>query len=725
MRRSTPITVARLAPAAARILVATALALLLSAVGLAAVPAGHPTNARPTPAVSGACLGAAAPTAATGTLVLVGNSTPLPSVVGVSVRADYFYTEIQKVDNSTAESCVPTVAYGTTTAGGSFSIALPIPSDRCLPAVCTLYAGPFGPLGYATSGAPAGFFEQDPGGGTSPGTIGWYAELSEARLNVTGTEVVSTNAHVDLSATAWNSVGNPASGPLTYAFNLAGLEWGIWSQTGPNVTVVGTDSGWTGSLSVTVAATYGTTTESAQSAVLSLLPVSTRVLSATASPTPVDPGAPVTFYVTGSGAAGYTYSATVDPGLGAGSVSGSCDSARLPNGTANLTCHVQAAYPAAGIAFPTASISNGYSDSQLSLGPVSVHPVEQVTLTAPTPVTYPNRTIEVAVNVTNGTGSAPYGPACLAVNGVRTLTCLSQNSTAWVFDVTFPAPGEYELRASVVDRFGENVSSSAAVVVVPILTARVNGSSSLTLFANETAALSVVVAGGALPITAWWNSSRSAVFSCPDYVDSDGPVTCPYQPSSPGSTNLTVTLRDALGSETSVVFRLNVTSTPVRSGTPSGSVFAGTSGRILFGFLTALAVGVLLVAWDVRRRRTPATDLRGDRVEENELERMARGRDHLLAQADPVTPRRPDELVAAWTGPPVAPEEWAEWVAALVADGSLIPSRAPDRRLVYRRAAPRPSAPTIQFDPTMLPTTPGPLEEEDSPTEPRGGQGGG
>jgi hypothetical protein len=133
----------------------------------------------------------------------------------------------------------------------------------------------------------------------------------------------------------------------------------------------------------------------------------------------------------------------------------------------------------------------------------------------------------------------------------------------------------------------------------------------------------------------------------------------------------------------------------------------------------------VLVAWDIRRRRTAVSEPLPQRVEENELERLARGRDYLLARADADVPRRPDELVAGWTGPPVAPEEWAEWIAALVADGSLIPVRARDHRLVYRRAPPRPSVPTIQFDPTVLDATRRPPppgnEPADEPTEPQDG----
>jgi len=713
MRHATPHT-------ATWLLLSSGLAVVLVISGPSMAPATPVAPAGPRAAETGPCLGAGAPSPATGTLGLVGSSTPLPSVSGVSVHVDYFYTEVETIGNTTTDSCVPAGASGTSSAGGSFSIGLPVPTERCVPPVCVNYIGPFGPLGFATSGAPAGFFEQDPTGGTSPGRIEWEADLYRATLNVTGPIVVSTNAPVELSAAAWDAAGGPAPGSLTYAWNLAGLEWGLSAQSGTDVTVEGTATGWTGSLSVTVNATYDTTTESVRSGILSLLPMATTVDSGTASPAPADPGVPVTFYITGSGAAGYSYSATVDPGLGAGPVNGPCVSAPLANGTANLTCQAQVAYPVAGTAFPTAVISNGFSSAQTALPPLAVHPVEEVELGAPMLVAYPNRTLTFTVNVTHGTGSAPYGPACLSLGVGTRSACQFQNGTAWTFLESFPSPGRYALHASVVDRFGENVSSSAVVVVVPFLTARANGSSSITAFTNETTAVSVVVAGGALPITTWWNLSGPAGVLCSGNLVVDGTVTCPYPTSLPGHTNLTVTLRDALGSEVRVVFRVTVTPMPSGSSSPNRDGLSPTSEGVLLGVLAISMVGILLLA--LRRRRQTSVDASGEpRVEENELERMARGRDHLLGQADPTTPRRPDELVASWDGPGVTPEEWAEWIAALVADGSLIPSRAPDRHVAYRRAAARPTLPTIQFDPSALGSSALPMDDADDSGDRQGG----
>ncbi|MGA7846832.1 MAG: hypothetical protein WCB18_07090, partial [Thermoplasmata archaeon] len=546
-----------------RLALVVGLVLLLGTTALR-TPVALPVPGSPlVPAISGPCLGLGVPTKATGTLALVGTSTPLPSITGVSVRVDYFYTEETTTGADTNESCVPTSASSLTGSGGSIAVPLPLPVSRCVSGVCVDYLGPYGPLGYATSGAPAGFFEQDPTNGTNSGAILWDADLYTAQMNRTGSHVVSVNALVSVSASAWNVVGTPAPGPLSYTWNLTGLDWFPSGLTAPNITVQGKDSTWVGSLSVTVQGSYGGTTESARSPVLSLDPLATTASSATTSPNPLDPGVPVTFVATGNGAAGYPYTLTVDPGAGTLPMSAPCEPTPLVNGTVNVTCQVEAAYPTAGNVTPTGSISNGDSSASLSFLPIAVHPVEQVSLTATKYVTYPNRTVVLTVTVTNGTGSSPYGPACLSVNAGSPLTCQPPNGTSWVFNESFPTPDNYTVRAFVADRFGENVSAAAEVVIVPTLTVRVNGSASISVPANETHALVAVVAGGALPIQAVWNSSGTTRIACPNLIVSDGAVPCNFSVSSPVRLNVTLTLTDALGSVASVVFRVTVTAASV------------------------------------------------------------------------------------------------------------------------------------------------------------------
>jgi hypothetical protein len=707
-------------PAIVEILGVVALLLIVAAcVPPAATDSvGHRTGLAA--ALAGACLGAGVAANATATLVRVGSSIPLPSVGGVSITVDYFYTQTTRLANQTNTSCVAASASGLTGTSGNASIPLPIPSNVCSPTACATYAGPYGPLRFATAGAPAGFFERDPTNGTSPATLWWDADLYRADTNVTGLRVVSADAPIAISAAAFDAVGDPVTSSLLYQWTLSGLGWELSSPSGPNVTVEGTSSGWTGTLSVTVEATFGTTTESVKSATISFVAITTELRNATASPAPVDPGRPVTFSLTGVGASGYSYVATVSPGLGVSPVTAPCTSAPLPNGTTNVSCRLSAVYPSAGTAFPTASISNGDSTSELPLAPVVVHPAEELSVAAPEWRTYPNRSLEITVNVTSGTGTAPYGPACLGTLPGPGLTCEFGNRTSFLFTVSFPVPGDYVVQVTVADGLGENVSASAVVVVVPLLTARANGSSAITLFTNQTAHLSVLVSGGALPIESWWNASTPTGTLCWGDLAFDGTIACPYPTSTLGATSLTVTLRDALGSETKVVFAVTVLAAPVPAG-PSGELAPSWLG---LGGLGAIGGGALIVALQIRRRRRPGGG--GDSgVAESELERMAMGREHLLARAEADSPHRADELAGAWAGPPVAPEEWAEWIAALVADGSLRPERGRDGGLVYRRPLPR--TPTrIEFDPTVWEARRvGSERTPPTPGEGEGRQGGG
>lgn len=673
--------------------------ILALAVVLASAPApltGNRSGLPVTPSIAGACPGAAAPPTATGTLDLVGSATPLPSVVGVTVRVDYFYTEITKEGTTSTDSCIPTSASATTATGGQISVPLPIPTSRCVDTLCEDYSGPYGPLGYATSGAPAGFFEVDPTTGVSPGTIDWEAELAAAEINVSGPLSVSVGAPTALSVSATNAAGGPAAAPLTYQWLWSGLEWSVSPNDTQNVTAVGLDPTWVGAISVVVTGTYGSTVETAESPVLSLTPVATAVNATAVSPSPVDPGVPVTFSAQATGAAGYPYSLTVDPGLGAAPVSGSCTAVDLPDGIANLTCQAVGSYPASGNTTPTASVSNGYSTAQTFFPPVSVRPVEEVSLDSTAFVTYTNRTIVLTVRVANATGTPPYGPACLSTGRTAGTLCEFTNASSWNFPTAFSTPGEYEVRATVADHFGENVSATAGILVVLTLAARAEGNSSVRFRANQTQSLTAVVTGGDPPFSSRWNSSGTALPWCSSVLELDGLVSCSISAQSQGWANVTLTVTDALGSTASVLFQVNVTPAASTSG---GHGPGGWGSRTTLELLGLGAVAVVAVALGlVLRRRSRSTP---GPVEDVELERIAQGRDHLLSRADPSVPRRADELADGWTGPAVQPEEWAEWIAALVADGSLVPVRTDGHRLAYRRALARPSAATIEFDPAV------------------------
>lgn len=65
---------------------------------------------------------------------------------------------------------------------------------------------------------------------------------------------------------------------------------------------------------------------------------------------------------------------------------------------------------------------------------------------------------------------------------------------------------------------------------------------------------------------------------------------------------------------------------------------------------------------------------------EDELRRLAEGRAHVLARADGAEGRTLDELAEGYPGTPPTPEEMTDWVASLVAEGSLRTVLGPDGR---------------------------------------------
>ncbi|HEY6238910.1 MAG TPA: hypothetical protein VIZ68_06990, partial [Thermoplasmata archaeon] len=120
--------------------------------------------------------------------------------------------------------------------------------------------------------------------------------------------------------------------------------------------------------------------------------------------------------------------------------------------------------------------------------------------------------------------------------------------------------------------------------------------------------------------------------------------------------------------------------------------------------LAAGAAGVLAAAFYLRRRRTErdhaerAAFASDSRASEEELKRLAEGRAYVLARADPEVGRTLDDLAVGFTGPPPEPEELTEWVASLVAEGSLRTVLGPDGRSRFFRVERPGEAPTVRVE---------------------------
>lgn len=704
MRRfETPRTVAR--PRRGVVRAATALAVALAVVlGSGALASDRGGSAAGlAPAVSGACAGSPIAPYGNGSLEALGAASPAPSVAGVAVTVTYLYQDTERVGSSGAqEECLADSAAGSTASNGSFSVPLAVPASGCEGSECDDYSGPFGPFGFATAGAPPGFTEVDPSSGTSPATIDWVANLTAVALNRTGPVLVSVGAPVAVRAEAADALGRSAEGSVSYAWSVQGAGWQLASPGGANATVEAAPGATNGTVSVTATEDAAGVAENASAAPLLLTPVATAIDGANASAATVDPDVAVTFSVSATGAPGYAYAVTVAPGLGAASATARCDTSALPNGSVLAACRASVGYPTNGTADPSATVSNGFSSASVELPPVVVRPGLAIAITPDRPAGYPNQTVAVSVEVAPGTGSAPYGPACFRPSAGAPATCLATPGSVWNFSAAFAAPGTYLLSASVADGEGENASATVAFLVASPLSVQTAGSQDLTTYVGYRTEPRVLVSGGALPGEIWWNVSTEARPLCVANVPADGTYDCPAVWNATGVYDLVATVRDASGTDAAATFAVNVL--PAASAPHGDGGLPGPTTWIPAGVVAAVTVPILLVislrtGAFARRKPRPGD---GTAVDEAELERIATGREYLLARADPARPRRAEELTHGWSGPTVRPEEWSEWIAALVADGSLVPRTDPAGRVAYVRGTP-PAAepPVIRFDPAV------------------------
>ncbi len=703
---------------------AAALAVLLVALPAGPGP-GAPALSIVRTAVTGPCLGPAIPGLGEGTLSRIGNSSPSPSVDDVGILVAYFYQELERNGSGIiSESCIATETNGTTSGGGGFSVPLPIPPSGCVGPICHVVTGPYGPIGFAVPRVPAGYSFAEVAAGPGPAVLEWVANLDTAELDLAfPTTVVSVGAPLVVGATAHTAHGAPSPGPLSYTWRLSGLGWeDSPSADGTHATVEATPGAWNASLTAEVAGIYNGTQEWANSTTAVLVPVPTRILGGAVSRTTVDVGVPLNLTILGSGAAGYPYRVTLLPGLGTPAVAVPCASTLQPNGTVGLVCATSIIYLANGTTVPTAELTNGFSATTSALPALTVRPGVGVELSAAAPTAYPIRPVDVTVRVVSGTGSPPFGPACLDPGLGTGATCATTAGTTWEFPVLFPAPGRYQLRATVLDVLGRTGSASVTYTIVPALVATAVGSTQLSTFIGRSTNLSVNLTGGALPLAYWWNLSQPAQTLQGGVLPFDAAVALWYSPSILGAVDLTLTVRDALGSTRSVTFQVvgvapSPLPTPRAPSVPNADLWILPT--VALGTIGALVTGVLIRVRFARRR-----DQREAAVDEEELHRIAEGRAHLLARADPELPRPAADLRAGWTGADVPIADWMEWIAALVMEGALLPETSGDGGLAYRRARGPSRPPTIDFDPDVWAAAQAGDDPEPPDADPRD-QGGG
>jgi hypothetical protein len=389
----------------------------------------------------------------------------------------------------------------------------------------------------------------------------------------------STGAVVPYLATSVSSLEGPSPDPPSYNWTLTGAGWSVaQTTTGPEVNVTAATGAGAGNLSVVATLETASGTEVTAPASATLTAVSTTITNATLARTAVDAQQPLPVLVNGSGAAAYTYLATVAPGLGGSPVTGDCTVTPGDGGAGTIACSVDVTYSAAGSAAPSVTLSNGASSASEALPNVTVASPPIIEFASAELAGYVGDPISVVVTAESGTGLTPYQEACFA-NGMGRIACAESPGPTWTFLPTYPAPGVYSTRAWAVDASGENVSATAPVVIADPLavdlaapTAPVPDGVATTLEAN--------VSGGLVPARAWWNATdlRAPFAVLP--IATDGAIFASFDPPVEGTVVVSVTVVDALGtverSSVSVTADVGpVTSLAAATIAPLPSVLAG------------------------------------------------------------------------------------------------------------------------------------------------------
>ncbi|HEV2449228.1 MAG TPA: hypothetical protein VGU43_02325, partial [Thermoplasmata archaeon] len=357
----------------------------------------------------------------------------------------------------------------------------------------------------------------------------------------------SVNASTLFTAQAYAADGSPSPVPLSASWQLGSAGWRtVAGPTALSVWVVASEGAGPALLGLWVNGSYG---GHAFSGALrgALLAASTRVASEALLPVPVDVGSNLTLSLGGAGAPGYRYRAIVAPGLGVAPFSVNCTATGAPVEEVAVACAARWSYPVAGTAHPSVELTNGFSNASALLGSVGVNAQLQLAL-APHPLaTYSSEPLPLTVRVVNGTGSSPYGPACVDP-GTGFPICSTSAGPVWYFALAYPGLGRYTLTASVDDSAQALAKAVGTVVVAapPVLYGLAilgGGGASEGIPAELVANLS----GGVAPVSYWWNVSAPNATFARGTVSADGAISGRWSPGAAGVSTITLTCVDALG----------------------------------------------------------------------------------------------------------------------------------------------------------------------------------
>jgi hypothetical protein len=528
-----------------------------TAQGAASVVGGAAGSDAAPSLATGACPGSTVPGVYAASLGVEGSGAPAPSIANVNLSVEYYYTwNYSPSHGPSTLSCLRGGSTNVTGPSGTTTLGAPVPSTTCGSGGCSYYRGPYGPVSFSDpSGNPPGYFLTWVRTGSSM-VMEFVEALSLLSLAPYGRSVVSVFAPTPIHGLPESGNGGPSPANLSYDWHLRGSGWvadGSWGM--PTLTVTASPGAGPGSVALWTNGSYNGTAVSAGPVVLDLSAVATAISSGSVDPTSLDAEERTAMSVTGTGAAGYPYTAQFLPGLGEPPTNASCASTVVVGGILDLTCSATVTYAAPGLAQPSVNLTNGFSTASAALPTVTVAPALAVAISPASGQTYLNATTPLTVSAASGSGTPPYGPACLSTGDGRSY-CSNRTGGPWTFDVTWGEAGTFGGVASVVDTAGVNRSVGFSIQVVdrPALDGILASSAVVDVGQNIT--LSSYVHGGAFPVSYWWNDSDPVGTVYAGAVQRSAPIVLRYSPTIGGLHNLTLTVLDSLGTRSSQLVRV-------------------------------------------------------------------------------------------------------------------------------------------------------------------------
>lgn len=510
------------------------------------------------------CYGAYVPGRYTGALTVARGVGSSPTVANVTVNLVYQYTlNYTSSGGRTTFSCNTAVQGSSTNASGGVILTAPVPQNSCTGGSCSSYTGPIGPISaFMPAGLPAGYFLSVRFSGSTV-ALAFVQALASVSLSLLPRTTVSVDAPVTVLAHASAGDGSPSPAAILYDWHLSGTGWSLNSTpSSSGATVEASPQAGPGLLSLWTNGTFNGTLTNLPESTVQLTAVATSISTGSVNPTSVDAGTPATFSVVGTGAAGYNYSAWVNPGLNGSSLALPCASSPAPGGEVTLRCSARGTYPTSGTAQPTANLTNGYSGAGWTYAQVLVAPGLALTLTPDPAAVYVRSNLTLRAGVVANTGTAPFGPACLDP-GSGGLRCSFAGGPSWSFFPSYPASGTYVARLSVADWAGANRSLAIPVEVFDRPSLQSIRTTENAPGIGHPVVLNTSVSGGALPLAYWWNDSSPEGILYAGNLAADGAISLRYVPVTAGSHRITLTVVDGLGSAVA-----NVTDLVVVAGNP-------------------------------------------------------------------------------------------------------------------------------------------------------------